>query len=185
MRDHLVAIQEIVQGVATNDFDAIEKAAKRIGYSDEMGQMCTHMGAGAPGFAEQSIRFHRTADRIAESARTKERAKVLDELGTTLQTCTACHAVWKQRVVDDLAWRQVTAAHPQRRTRLDGDGRARIASRTRYPAPSGMDSPRAALLLLRLVRRPRRSVVPTTTCPKILARRRGRTDRLKCAPRTT
>jgi hypothetical protein len=56
MRDHLVAIQEIVQGVATNDFDVIEKAAKRIGYSDEMGQMCTHMGAGAPGFAEQSIR---------------------------------------------------------------------------------------------------------------------------------
>jgi hypothetical protein len=112
MRDHLVAIQEIVQGVATNDFDVIEKAAKRIGYSDEMGQMCTHMGAGAPGFAEQSIRFHRTADRIAEAARTKERAKVLAALGTTLQTCTACHAVWKQRVVDDLAWRQVTAAHP-------------------------------------------------------------------------
>jgi hypothetical protein len=112
MRDHLVAVQEIVQGLATNDFDAIEKAAKRIGYSDEMGQMCTHMGAGAPGFTEQSIRFHHTADRIAEAARSKERAKVLDELGTTLQTCTACHAVWKQRVVDDLAWRQVTAAHP-------------------------------------------------------------------------
>jgi hypothetical protein len=112
MRDHLVAVQEIVQGLATNDFDAIEKAAKRIGYSDEMGQMCTHMGAGAPGFTEQSIRFHHTADRIAEAARSKERAKVLGELGTTLQTCTACHAVWKQRVVDDLAWRQVTAAHP-------------------------------------------------------------------------
>lgn len=104
MRDHLVAVQEIVQGVATNDFDAIEKAARRIGYSDEMGQMCTHMGAGAPGFTEQSLRFHRTADRIVEAARTRERAKVLDELGTTLQTCTACHAVWKQRVVDDLAW---------------------------------------------------------------------------------
>jgi len=111
MRDHLVAVQEIVQAAATNDFDAIEKAAKRIGYSDGMGQMCTHMGAGAPGFTEQSLRFHRTADRIAQAARTKQRAKVLDELGTTLQTCTACHAVWKQRVVDDLAWQQVTAAH--------------------------------------------------------------------------
>ena len=103
MRDHLVAVQEIVQGLAANDYDAVEKAAKRIGYSDEMAQMCTHMGAAAPGFTEQSIRFHRTADRIAEAARTRERAKVLDELGTTLQTCTACHAVWKQRVVDDLA----------------------------------------------------------------------------------
>ena len=112
MRDHLVAVQEIVQGLATNDYDAVEKAARRIGYSDEMGQMCTHMGAGAPGFTEQSIRFHHTADRIAEAARSKDRAKVLGELGTTLQTCTACHAVWKQRVVDDLAWRQATAAHP-------------------------------------------------------------------------
>jgi hypothetical protein len=112
MRDHLVAVQEIVQALATNDFDAIEKAAKRIGYSDEMGQMCTHMGAGAPGFTEQSIRFHHAADRIAEAARNKERAKVIAQLGTTLQTCTACHAVWKQRVVDDLAWRQATAAYP-------------------------------------------------------------------------
>lgn len=103
MRDHLVAVQEIVQGLAANDYVAIEKAAKRIGYSDEMGPMCTHMGAGAPGFTEQSLRFHHTADRIAEAARTQDRAKVLDELSTTLQTCTACHAVWKQRVVDDLA----------------------------------------------------------------------------------
>jgi len=112
MRDHLIAVQEIVQGLATNDFEAIEKAAKRIGYSDEMGQMCTHMGAGAPGFTEQSLRFHRTADGIAEAARGKQRANVLRELAATLQTCTGCHAVWKQRVVDDVAWRQVTAAHP-------------------------------------------------------------------------
>jgi len=112
MRDHLVAVQQIVQGLATNDFDAIEKAAKRIGYSEEMGQMCTHMGAGAPGFTEQAIRFHRTADRIAEAARENDRSKALGELGTTLQTCTACHAVWKQRVVDDLAFREASAAHP-------------------------------------------------------------------------
>jgi hypothetical protein len=31
MRDHLVAVQDIVHGLATNDFDAIGKAAKRIG----------------------------------------------------------------------------------------------------------------------------------------------------------
>jgi hypothetical protein len=97
MRDHLVAVQEI------------ERAAKRIGYSDEMGQMCTHMGAGAPGFTEQSIRFHHTADGIADAARSHDRAKVVSQLGVTLQTCTACHALWKQRVVDDATWSQVTA----------------------------------------------------------------------------
>jgi hypothetical protein len=104
-----VAVQDIVLALATDDYPGIERAAKRIGYSDEMGQMCTHMGAGAPGFTEQSIRFHHTADGIADAARSHDRAKVVSQLGVTLQTCTACHALWKQRVVDDATWSQVTA----------------------------------------------------------------------------
>ena len=109
MRDHLVAVQDIVLGLATDDYAGIERAAERIGYSDEMGQMCTHMGAGAPGFTDQSIRFHRTADGIAAAARNHDRAKLVSELGATLQTCTACHATWKQKVVDDRTWRDMTA----------------------------------------------------------------------------
>jgi hypothetical protein len=109
MRDHLVAVQDIVLALATDDYAGIERAAKRIGYSDEMGQMCTHMGAGAQGFTEQSIKFHHTADGIAAAARSHDRAKVVSQLGVTLQTCTACHALWKQRVVDDATWSQVTA----------------------------------------------------------------------------
>jgi len=80
------------------------------------------MGAGAPGFTEQSIRFHHTADRIAEAARGKQRAKVLGELGTPLQTCPACHAVWKQRVVDDIAGSQATAVHPTPENEAPGAG---------------------------------------------------------------
>jgi hypothetical protein len=52
MRDHLVAVQQIVAAIAADDFAGIEKAAARIGFSEQMGQMCTHMGTGAPGFAE-------------------------------------------------------------------------------------------------------------------------------------
>jgi hypothetical protein len=36
------------------------------------------------------------------NARRASYSLVLGALGTTLQTCTACHAVWKQRVVDAL-----------------------------------------------------------------------------------
>jgi hypothetical protein len=64
MRDHLVAVQEIVAAIATDDFAGVERAAGRIGFSEQMGQMCTHMGAGAPGFTKQAINFHHTADRI-------------------------------------------------------------------------------------------------------------------------
>lgn len=101
MRDHLVAVQEIVAALARDDFAAIEKAATRIGLSDGMEAMCTHMGAGAPGFTEQALSFHRAADAIAVAARDKDRARTLDALGTTLQICTGCHATFKQQIVDE------------------------------------------------------------------------------------
>jgi hypothetical protein len=112
MRDHLVAVQEIVAGLAVGDFAGIEEAAARIGFSESMGQMCTHMGAGAPGFAEQAIEFHRTADRVTRAARERDARAVLGELAATLQTCTSCHAVWKQQVVDEPTWQRLTSLAP-------------------------------------------------------------------------
>ena len=53
MRDHLLAVQEIVAALAADNFAAVERSAGRIGYSEQMGQMCVHMGAGAPGFTER------------------------------------------------------------------------------------------------------------------------------------
>lgn len=112
MREHLLAVQEIIAALGTEDFAAIEKAAGKIGFSEQMGQMCTHMGAGAPGFTEQALAFHHTADGIAVAARAKDKAKVLSELNATLQTCTACHAAWKQQVVDEQTWQKATATAP-------------------------------------------------------------------------
>jgi len=112
MRDHLAAVQEVVAALATSDFAAIEKSATRIGYSEQMGAMCTHMGAGAPGFTEQAIAFHKTADGIATAAKKKDRDAVLVALGATLTTCTSCHAAWKQKIVDEATWTRVTAQAP-------------------------------------------------------------------------
>lgn len=110
MRDHLLVVQEIISALADNDFPSIEHAASRMGFSQQMGQMCTHMGAGAPGFTEQALHFHHTADTIAAAARTRDRAAVLTALSGTLQTCTSCHAAWKQRVVDEQTWEQATSS---------------------------------------------------------------------------
>jgi cytochrome c556 len=62
--------------------------------------MRAYMGAVAPGFIEQAMAFHHTADRIVETAHARDRTRVLTELSATLQTCTACHADWKQEVFD-------------------------------------------------------------------------------------
>lgn len=110
MRDHLVAVQEIVAGLASSDFVRVERAGARLGMSEQMGQMCNHMGMGAAGFAEQAIAFHQTADAIAPAARKRDAAEVHRALDATLQTCTACHAQWKQQVVDEETWARVTTS---------------------------------------------------------------------------
>lgn len=104
MRDHLAAVQQIVMAVATKDFETVEKAASRIGYSETMGQMCTHMGAGAPGFTEKALEFHRGADQIGEAAKKRDAEGVLASLGQTLSRCTGCHEQYKQHVVDEDDW---------------------------------------------------------------------------------
>lgn len=111
MRDHLAAVQEIVAAVAQNDFPTIEKAAARIGFSETMGRMCSHMGAGAPGFTETALRFHHDADKIGEAARQRSSTLVLTALGQTLSHCTGCHQAYKQHVVDEAAW-SATAGAP-------------------------------------------------------------------------
>lgn len=108
MRDHLLAVQEIVLAVAADDFAAVEKASTRIASSPQMAQMCTHMGMGAPGFTDQALGFHQTADTIALAAKKKDRKGVLRALGQTLATCTACHETWKQDVIDEKAWSDAT-----------------------------------------------------------------------------
>jgi hypothetical protein len=112
MREHLVAVQEIAIGLASDDFPAVERAAGRIGYSEQMGQMCTHMGAGAPGFTDAALEFHHTADTIAEAARRRDHDGVTRALGSTLQKCTGCHAAFKQHVVDEATFTRLTAASP-------------------------------------------------------------------------
>jgi hypothetical protein len=100
MREHLETISAIVNALAQGDFASIEKAVKKIGYSEEMGRMCTNMGSGAPGFSDMAIGFHKTADTIADAARFKDLNGVLRALDATLKTCTGCHAQYRQQIID-------------------------------------------------------------------------------------
>lgn len=108
MRDHLLAVQEIVGALAARDFAAVTRSASRIGSSPQAEQMCAHMGAGAAGFSERGLRFHRTADRIAEAAGRRDLDATLVALSETLQTCNACHATFRQDVVDEATWDAAT-----------------------------------------------------------------------------
>ncbi|HEX2875179.1 MAG TPA: cytochrome c [Polyangiaceae bacterium] len=102
MREHLEAVQEVVAAAATGEFDKVAVAGKRLGYSEQMGRMCEHMGAGAPGFTEQALGFHHTADAIVTAAEQRDGAAVLAALAKTLRACTSCHSTYKQQLVANL-----------------------------------------------------------------------------------
>jgi cytochrome c556 len=112
MRGHLGAVQEIVAALAKKDYAAVGAATQKIGYSDSMAQMCTHMGAGASGFTPTAIAFHRTADTISVAAKRQDAAAVLAALDATLGKCVACHATYKQQVVDEATWTKLTSMPP-------------------------------------------------------------------------
>ncbi len=110
MQQHLVAVQQIVDAVARDDWDAAATAARSIGTSPQMQQMCQHMGMGAQGFTELALDFHRRADGIAEAATQRDATAVLRATSHTLQACTACHASYRQDVVDAATWQARTGS---------------------------------------------------------------------------
>lgn len=61
---------------------------------------------------EAALPFHHTADGITAAARAHHSAAVMEALGSTLQACTGCHANFKQSVVSEATWNQVTSAVP-------------------------------------------------------------------------
>ena len=75
-----------------------------------MQQMCEHMGAGAEGFTELALEFHTRADAIAVAAESKDAKAVLEATSHTLQACTACHASYRQDVVDAATWQSRTGS---------------------------------------------------------------------------
>ncbi len=104
MQAHLVAIQGITDGLAKEDWAAVEAAAAELGLSPQMQQMCEHMGSGAKGFTEMGLDFHRRGDMIVEAAKARNVSAVLKATSATLQACTSCHAMFRQDVVDAQTW---------------------------------------------------------------------------------
>lgn len=108
MMEHLVAIQRITEGLAREDWEEVASASALIESSPRMQQMCQHMGAGATGFTEMALDFHSRADAIGVAARAHDGAAVLRATSNTLESCTGCHAAFRQEVVDAATWQART-----------------------------------------------------------------------------
>ena len=111
MMEHLVAIQRITAALAVEDWSAVGDAAALIESSPQMQQMCQHMGAGAPGFTDMALDFHRRADAIGVAADEQDGPAVLRATAHTLEACTSCHAAYRQELVDAATWQERTGSN--------------------------------------------------------------------------
>lgn len=110
MMEHLVAIERITGALAVDDWEGVAEASRLIESSPQMQMMCQHMGAGAPGFTDLALEFHRRADAIGVAARAQDGPEVLRATSHTLQACTSCHANFRQDVVSAATWQARTGS---------------------------------------------------------------------------
>ncbi len=95
MRNHLVAIQTIIQALSKDDFDkAAEVASAKLGLTDEMKMMCSAFGNEE--FEKLGLAFHQSADKMSEVFKTRDKNKSLEALSTTMTFCVTCHSKFKQ-----------------------------------------------------------------------------------------
>lgn len=101
MRDHLLALSEIQEALAKNEFDkAAEIAESRLGMNSLSLHGAHEVAAFMPaGMQQAGTAMHHAASRFARTAKdagvTGDMKAVLGALAETTQTCTACHAAYR------------------------------------------------------------------------------------------
>ena len=99
MRDHLVAINEILIGMANGDFDeAAEIAEYRLGMSSLKSHGASHMAKFMPeGMRQAGTAMHKAASRFALKAQEEEVLPAYNALSEVTSACVACHSGYRIR----------------------------------------------------------------------------------------
>ena len=97
MRDHLAAINEILQTMAEDDLDgAADIAEARLGMSSLDDHGAAHMAGFMPaGMREAGNGMHRAASRFALKAQEGEAMSAYAALAEVTAACVACHAAYR------------------------------------------------------------------------------------------
>lgn len=97
MRDHLVAINEILTYLADDELEkAAEVAELRLGFSSLDSHGASHIAKFMPeGMANAGTAMHRAASQFARIAQEGEALTAYNKLKDITAACTACHAGYK------------------------------------------------------------------------------------------
>jgi len=99
MRDHLVAINEILINMANGQLDqAAEVAESRLGMSSLESHGANHMAKFMPeGMRQAGTSMHRAASRFALKAQEEEVLPAYTALSEVTSACVACHSGYRIR----------------------------------------------------------------------------------------
>ena len=99
MRDHLVAINEILIKMANGDFEkAAEVAEYRLGMSSLESHGASHMAKFMPeGMRQAGTAMHKAASRFALKAQEEEVLPAYNALSEVTSACVACHSGYRIR----------------------------------------------------------------------------------------
>lgn len=96
MRTFLDSVQQITQGVASKDFDAAAKAARKVGRAAQQGMPGTLVGKLPLEFKKMGFDTHAQFTQLAlDAEQLADTGHTLDQLATVLQNCVACHETFK------------------------------------------------------------------------------------------
>jgi hypothetical protein len=99
MRDHLVAINEILIKMANGDFEkAAEVAEYRLGMSSLKSHEAGHMAKFMPeGMRQAGTAMHKAASRFALKAQEEEILPAYKALSEVTSACVTCHSGYRIR----------------------------------------------------------------------------------------
>jgi hypothetical protein len=97
MRDHLVAIDEILAHLAADELEkAADVAESRLGFSSLESHGASHIAQFMPeGMAAAGTAMHRAASQFARVAQEGEALPAYKKLQEITAACTACHAGYR------------------------------------------------------------------------------------------
>ena len=95
MRAHMTALAEIVKYMNSDQYDeASTVAQEKLGLTVSMNLMCGSFGSKS--FEAMGVTFHKSADALAQTLKTKDHKKSMIALEKVMNGCVLCHSTFKQ-----------------------------------------------------------------------------------------
>ena len=101
MRTFVESIQQITQGLSREDMEAVARAARKSGRAAQQQVPAALMGKLPLSFKQLGLDTHQQFDQLAlDAEQLGDPGHSLQQLGTLMQNCVACHATYRLEVGD-------------------------------------------------------------------------------------